>query len=249
MRNKPPAAEFTRGMGLSWLVVPVLAAAAAAEPPVPQTVEQLYADFDPRRDPLETRVVREWEEDGLVLRYVVFTVGGFKGAKARPAAFHGFPKHAAAGGKLPALLHMHGGGQRAFLREVRQFAGRGCSGRKAATYTARVALPKAGRQTVEVKRSDFASESGTPPDDWAGITGLILRAADKALPGDKTLSPWKGAVPRMIELRRVGGEPVRRPKPYPAAGASGTSAGAEDPGFQKAIEESVRRERMDGKSP
>ena len=642
-------------MGFSWLVVPVLAAAAAAEPPVPQTVEQSYADFDPRRDPLETRVVREWEEDGLVLRYVVFTVGGFKGVKARLAAFYGFPKDAAAGRKLPALLHMHGGGQRAFLREVRQFAGRGyavlsvnwggremetarpgeentdwgavdptqtnvagysnlppgpktvdaaesprnnnwyllclgcrrgitfleqqpevdpdrigayghsmggrlaglvagsdprvkaaspsvggsgflqtdlwglpgsarrvaggielfrrtiagqaylervrclvlfltaandfnapldfvvrglagmkadrrltvaphlnhrftpeteiaralwfdshlqkrlafpsspvlewvdgradgvpvvrvradrsrpiervdlwygyerdprnrfwadagaeprgdawegaCpvfdlgeplfvlanvhyrlagserrpgdpatfvlsaatarypgalkqagvaaterprrliddfsrgfhdwytlnadnrhhwffstrkpadprweaprgavlsltletdapdntlavqlqtdawrghSGRKAATYTARVALPKAGRQTVEVKLSDFASESGTPPADWAGITELILRAADKALPGDKTLSPWKGGVPRMIELRWVGGEPVRRPKPYPAAGASGTSAGAEDPEFQKAIEESIRRERMDGKRP
>ena len=32
----------------------------AAEGGVPQTVTELWADFDPRRDPIETEVIREW---------------------------------------------------------------------------------------------------------------------------------------------------------------------------------------------
>jgi len=34
----------------------------------PQNVEELYADFDPRREPLETQTVREWRKDGIQYR-------------------------------------------------------------------------------------------------------------------------------------------------------------------------------------
>ena len=33
----------------------------AAEPKPPATVAELFADFDPRHDPLDTKLVREWE--------------------------------------------------------------------------------------------------------------------------------------------------------------------------------------------
>ena len=90
---------------------------------VPQSVVELWADFDPRQAPLEVEVVREWKENGGVYRYVRYLIGSFNGKPARMAAFYGFPEGAS--GKLPAVMHMHGGGQRAFLEEVRTYVGRG----------------------------------------------------------------------------------------------------------------------------
>jgi dienelactone hydrolase len=89
----------------------------------PRTVEELWADYDPREEALEGRVVREWKEDGVILRYVTYAIGTFKGKPARMAAFYGFP--ADTRGKLPAVMHMHGGGQRANLRSVKEYAKRG----------------------------------------------------------------------------------------------------------------------------
>jgi len=105
-------------------VGPSLAGAepAAASEPVPQSVEELWADFDPRQDPLETEVIREWREDGGVFRHVRFLVGRFKGQPARMAAIYGFP--AEHEGKLPGVMHIHGGGQRGSLAEVRFLVGR-----------------------------------------------------------------------------------------------------------------------------
>lgn len=90
---------------------------------VPQSVEELWADFDPRRDPLETEVIREWREDGGVFRHVRFLVGTFKGKPARMAVIYGFPERAE--GKLPAVMHIHGGGQRGSLAEVKFLIQRG----------------------------------------------------------------------------------------------------------------------------
>ncbi|MGB2823492.1 MAG: acetylxylan esterase, partial [Phycisphaerae bacterium] len=104
--------------GLLAACCPISAAQGAA----PQTVEELWEDFDPRKDPLDVEVVREWSEGKAVYRYVLYTIGTFKGRKARMACFYGFPK---GGRNLPAVMHMHGGGQRAFLREVKYYVGRG----------------------------------------------------------------------------------------------------------------------------
>lgn len=82
----------------------------------------LWADYDPRQEPLDAKVVREWEDGGIVLRYVLYRIGTFKGVPARMAAFYAFPKN---GNRLPGLLHLHGGGQRAFLSEVSYHAQRG----------------------------------------------------------------------------------------------------------------------------
>ena len=91
--------------------------------PVPQSVQELWADFDPRQDPLETEVIREWREDGGVFRHVRFLVGTFKGKPARMAAVFGFPDGAKA--KLAAVMHIHGGGQRGSLSEVKLLVARG----------------------------------------------------------------------------------------------------------------------------
>ncbi|MCA9066352.1 MAG: hypothetical protein KDA96_24965, partial [Planctomycetaceae bacterium] len=48
---------------------------AADEAKVPTGVTELFADFDPRKEPLETRIVREWEKNGIVIRYVTFHIG------------------------------------------------------------------------------------------------------------------------------------------------------------------------------
>ncbi len=100
-----------------------LAAVHAAD--IPHSVSELWADFDPRKDPLETEILKAWEQDGVVCRLVRYQVGVFKGAPARVAAFYAFPK---GGTKLPALLELHGGGQSASLDSVVTWAKRGYAG-------------------------------------------------------------------------------------------------------------------------
>ena len=89
---------------------------------MPQNVAELWAGYDPRKEPLRTEVVREWEEDGVEVRCVRYFIGSFKGKVAWMAAFYATPK----GEKnLPGVLHMHGGGQRANLHFVKYHARRG----------------------------------------------------------------------------------------------------------------------------
>jgi hypothetical protein len=77
---------------------------------VPQNFEQLWAGFDPRAEPLDVEVLKEWEEGGVVLKVLRYRVGVFKGQKAMMAAVYGYPK---GGSKLPGLVQIHGGGQSA----------------------------------------------------------------------------------------------------------------------------------------
>jgi dienelactone hydrolase len=89
---------------------------------VPQNVVDLWKDVDARKDALETKVVKEWREDGVVCRYVIFKVGSFKGAESRIAAFYSFPEGAK---KVPAFVWAHGGGQRAARERGLYFAKQG----------------------------------------------------------------------------------------------------------------------------
>jgi cephalosporin-C deacetylase-like acetyl esterase len=92
----------------------------------PASVQELWADFDPRQDPLETEIIREWQEDDGVFRHVRFLVGTFKGQPARMTAIYGFPK--TSGQKFPGVMHIHGGGQRGSLSEVKLLVARGYAG-------------------------------------------------------------------------------------------------------------------------
>ena len=89
---------------------------------VPQNVVDLWKDVDARKDALETKVLKEWRENGVVCRYVIFKVGTFKGADSRIAAFYCFPEGAK---KVPAFVWAHGGGQRADRERGLYFAKQG----------------------------------------------------------------------------------------------------------------------------
>lgn len=116
----------------------------------PATVAGLWADFDPRKDALDVKVVRKWEQDGIQYRTVTFLVGGFKGKPARMAAFYGCPKGKK---RLPGLLHLHGGGQRALLHEVEFYARRGM---------ACLSINWGGREMELAGRGD-------PNTDWGAV--------------------------------------------------------------------------------
>lgn len=77
---------------------------------VPQNVTGLWKDYDPRQESLDVQVIKEWKADGVVTRYVTFTVGTFKGQEARIAAYYSFPEN---GQRNAAFVWSHGGGQRA----------------------------------------------------------------------------------------------------------------------------------------
>ena len=65
---------------------------------VPQNRAELWAGIDMRAEPLDVEVLKEWEEDGVVLKVLRYRVGVFKGQKAMMAAVYGYPK---GGSKLP----------------------------------------------------------------------------------------------------------------------------------------------------
>jgi dienelactone hydrolase len=79
---------------------------------VPQTLDELWGNYDPRAEPLEAETLEEWEQDGIVCRVVRYSIGTFKGTPATMVGLYAFPKGAA---KLPGLLQIHGGGQSANL--------------------------------------------------------------------------------------------------------------------------------------
>jgi hypothetical protein len=146
----------------------------AAEP-VPQSVAELWAGYDPRRDPLETELIREWKEDGGVYRHVRFLVGSFKGQPARMTAIYGFPERAQ--DRLPAVMHIHGGGQRGSLSEVKLLVGRG--------YAA-LSVNWGGSGTGKAPANSVeGAQPGDPNTDWGAVdpTQLNARAYSTLLPG------------------------------------------------------------------
>jgi hypothetical protein len=112
---------------LTALLAMLTSAFAETLPPlkdgkVPQNLDELWAGFDPLKEPLEAEVTKEWEIDGIVCQIVRYRVGVFKGQPATVAAFYAFPKGAKS---LPGLMHIHGGGQSANLATVVTDAKRG----------------------------------------------------------------------------------------------------------------------------
>ncbi len=89
---------------------------------VPDSVETLWAEYDPRAEPLEVELLHEFEQDGVVMQVLRYRVGVFKGQTAMLAAIYGYPKEAS---HLPGLVQIHGGGQYADYRAVLTNAKRG----------------------------------------------------------------------------------------------------------------------------
>ena len=152
--------------------------AAANAQDVPQTVEQTWADFDPRAEPLEVEVIRESVEDGIVLRHVRYVVGTFAGKKTRVAAFYAYPKD---GEKLPGIVQLHGGGQWARSETARFWASHG--------YAA-VAV-NWGEKVI--------GQPDDPNTDWAGIPAGFFEPKhhNDVSPGEGTVHdvphPWNSS--------------------------------------------------------
>lgn len=161
------------GIGLIALLLTLsLDSPVVADDATPRTVDELWKEWDPRRAPLDAKVIREWTDEGIVYRYVVYAVGTFKGVKSRVAAFYGFPQRAR---QLPGLLHLHGGGQRAFLHEVAYYAKRGY---------ACLSINWGGREMERAK-------AGDPNTDWGAVdpTQRNVSGYFNLKPGDKYLDP------------------------------------------------------------
>lgn len=93
-----------------------------ADGTAPTSFKELWKGVDPRKEPLDVEVLKEWEEDGVILKVLRYRVGIFKGKKAMMAAVYGYPKN---GSKLPALVQIHGGGQYADYKAPLSNAKRG----------------------------------------------------------------------------------------------------------------------------
>ena len=176
MNSRPLNRRRFLQSGTALAALPWLGSSLAlAADGMPQSVKELWADFDPRKDSLETEIIREWQEDGGVFRHVRFLIGHFKGKPARMAVIYGFPE----GTKeiLPAVMHIHGGGQRAFLHEVKLLVGRG--------YAA-LSVNWGGSGTGKPPFNTCEkSEPGDPNTDWGAVdpSQLNVQGYSTMLPG------------------------------------------------------------------
>ena len=86
---------------------------------IPAMIQKAYADFDPRKDPLDIAMVKEWDEGAIHVEQLYFTGQVFDGIKTRVYAYRAAPR---TGDHLPGVLYCHGGGQTAYLEWVRFWA-------------------------------------------------------------------------------------------------------------------------------
>ena len=117
----------------------------------PQTLAEMWAGFDPRAEPLELEVLKQWEQDDVVMRVVRFRIGVFKGKKTTLAAIYGFPKSSRRDrAKIPGLVQIHGGGQYADHRACLLNAKRGYATISIA-WAGRISAPGYSVSPAEVK--------------------------------------------------------------------------------------------------
>jgi len=160
----------------------------------PRNLEEMWAGFDPRAEPLKVELLKDWEEEGVVLRIVRFRIGVFKGRTARLAAVYGFPKAAAESrDRLPGLVQIHGGGQYADHKACLLNAKRGYATVSIA-WAGRISAPGYRVSPTEVKlfwdgKTDHPRYR--PTTDWGAVDGYHApgRNAGNQFPSAKP-APW-----------------------------------------------------------
>jgi dienelactone hydrolase len=110
---------------ISWVTIlcGLVPCARADAPSLVRTIDELWSGFDPRALPLEIEVVKAWDEGDVHLEMIYFTGEDFEGEKTRVFGYLGRPRKVE--GKIPGLLHIHGGGQTAYVEWPRFWAKRG----------------------------------------------------------------------------------------------------------------------------
>lgn len=148
----------------------------------PQDFEEMWAGFDPRAEPLEVEVLKEWREDNVLLRIVRFRIGVFKGKKAQLAAVYGFPVDSPrTDAKLPGLVQIHGGGQYADYKACLTNAKRGYATVSIA-WAGRISAPGYAVSPNEVKlfwegKTDHPNYKLTT--DWGALDGYHAPGRNK----------------------------------------------------------------------
>lgn len=134
---------------------------------VPPMIRELYEGFDPRKEPLEIEMIREWDEGDIHIEQLYFTGQVIDDVKTRIYAYRGAPR---SGRRLPGVLYCHGGGQTAYLEWVRFWAKQGyvCVSFDYSGDTNKSGLPQYRREhftrwgaAVEKMMAEFG---GAPPE-------------------------------------------------------------------------------------
>ena len=124
-----------------------------------QEVADFWGAYDARKDPLDVEVVMEWD-DALghyqLVRYNLGKLtGSNKSASPKIAAYYGYPKDTA--GKVPGIVHIHGGGQRAHKGRVTDWV-------------------KMGYACISINwGGKVLEEPETPNTDWDGLAAGFIR--------------------------------------------------------------------------
>ena len=132
------------------------------------SVDTMWQGYNPRLENLETEILKEWEQDDVILRIIRYRIGEFKGKRAMMAGVYGFPKGAQT---VPGLLQVHGGGQYADHRAVFSNAKRGYATLSIA-WAGRISAPGYSVAPNEVKLF-WAGKSDDPKykltTDWGAL--------------------------------------------------------------------------------
>ena len=141
---------------------------------VAHSVSELWKGYDPRIEPLDIKVIREWDEsyegNKIRIQMLTFTVGTFKNEVSRISAYYGYPKNI--NDTVPGLVQIHGGGQRADKNIVVVDAANGY---------ASLSLNWGGRELEDQK-------TGEPGTDWGAIDPTQKHVSHyfRLTPDDKT---------------------------------------------------------------
>ncbi|MDH3719460.1 MAG: acetylxylan esterase [Planctomycetota bacterium] len=124
----------------------------------PQTIYEFWEAYDPRKELLNVQVVKQWETDSGNFQLVRYDLGKLTGsnksASPKIAAYYGYPKGAK---KVPGIVHIHGGGQRAHAGRVTNWVELGY---------ACISINWGGK---------VLEEADTPNTDWDGIAAGFIR--------------------------------------------------------------------------
>jgi dienelactone hydrolase len=86
------------------------------------TPQKVWADFDPRREPLEIETLKQWVEEGAHYHEFFFRGETYQDQPVRVYALYAAPE---GGMNLPGILHIHGGGQSVSRNWLRFWTERG----------------------------------------------------------------------------------------------------------------------------
>lgn len=131
------------------------------------TAIAFWDDYDPREHALEVEVVREWDDEEGRYQLIRYQLGSLSGTNksASPviAAYWGVPHGASSSEKVPGIVHIHGGGQRAHSGRVADWV-------------------KLGFACVSINWGGKELEpGGLPNTDWDGLAaGFERPGASKA---------------------------------------------------------------------